>query len=63
MSKPDIIVGYLKITELTWTVDTVPPRVRTAILLTIQAIYDTTDDPITDAVKSLLWRDRDPALA
>lgn len=59
----DIVIGYLKIAELEWTVDTVPDRVRTAILLVVQALYDGAPQPISSAVQSILWRDRDPALA
>ena len=59
----DIVVGYLKIQLLTWTVETVPERVRTAILLVCKAIYDGEDAVISQAVIDVLHRDRDPALA
>lgn len=59
----DIVIGYLKIEDPTWTVDTVPDRVRTAILLVVRALYDGEPQPISSAVQSILWRDRDPALA
>lgn len=59
----DIVIGYLKLTEVEWTVETVPDRVRTAILLVVRALYDGEPQPISSAVQSILWRDRDPALA
>lgn len=59
----DIVVGYLKIPAPVWTVDTVPERIRTAVLLVCKAIYDGEEDVITQAVIDVLHRDRDPALA
>lgn len=59
----DIVIGYLKRPEHSWTVETVPPRVRAAILLVFEGLYDRKDELITPTVVSLLQRDRDPALA
>ncbi|MUV20859.1 phage gp6-like head-tail connector protein [Burkholderia thailandensis] len=63
----DIVVGYLKTVEAAaYTADTVPPRVRTAVLLVLASLYEDREganDPIGPAVQSLLMRDRDPALA
>lgn len=66
----DIIVGYLKKPSHGWTVDTVPPRVRAAILLTLSAIWEdregTGDGDYLrpdGAIARLLVRDRDPAIA
>lgn len=64
----DIVVGYLKNPDHGWTDRTVPPRVRSAILLVLSNIWhhrgdDDGADPISPAVVSLLMRDRDPALA
>lgn len=59
----DIIIGYLKMQTVTWTPATVPPRIRTAILLAIQALYDGEPTPLNQAVIDVLHRDRDPALA
>lgn len=64
----DIVVGYLKNSEHGWTDRTVPGRVRAAILLVFSNLWahrgdDEYADPISDAVKSLLMRDRDPAIA
>lgn len=61
----DIVVDYLKKPDHGWTEGTVPPRVRAAILLVLGALFENREggDPISDAVRSVLWRDRDPALA
>lgn len=62
-----IVVGYLKTTTAAaWTIDTVPAYVQTAVLLVLATLYQDREgvtDPIGVAVKSILWRDRDPALA
>lgn len=63
MEGTDIVCGYLKLEVVPWTADNVPPRVRTAILLVIQGIYDGAEDPLSQAVIDILHRDRDPALA
>ncbi|GJD41313.1 head-tail connector protein [Methylobacterium bullatum] len=62
----DIVVDYLKRPDHGWTFETVPGRVRAAILLTLGVIYEDREgqvDPLSDAVRSLLHRMRDPALA
>lgn len=59
----DIVIGYLKIETPVWSIATVPERIRTAILLVCRAIYDGEDAVISQAVKDVLHRDRDPALA
>ncbi|NNM75049.1 head-tail connector protein [Enterovirga aerilata] len=62
----DIVIGYLKKPNHGWTEETAPPRVRSAILLVLGVLYRDREgqtNPLTDAVKALLWRDRDPALA
>lgn len=62
-----IVVGYLKTdTAAAWTIDTVPSYVQTAVLMVLSTLYQDREgvtDPIGVAVKSILWRDRDPALA
>lgn len=64
-----IVLGYLKPQpadgplDRGWTLDTVPEHVQTAILVVIRALYDGEPQPISSAVQSILWRDRDPALA
>lgn len=58
----DIVADYLKLLT-NYAVDDVPPRVRTATLLVIQALYDGDEQPLSTAVRSLLHRLRDPALA
>ncbi|WP_226576662.1 head-tail connector protein [Acuticoccus sediminis] len=59
----DIVIGYLKKPDHGWTIETVPPRIRTAIIMVAKALYDDEETVLSDAVKSLLHRDRDPALA
>ncbi len=61
-----IVIDYLKRPEHGWTAETVPQPVRSAILLVLTTIYEYRGgevEPISDAVKSILARMRDPALA
>jgi hypothetical protein len=61
-----IVVDYLKKPDHGWTEDTVPGQVKAAILLTFACLFRNPDgdvDPLSDAVRSLLHRMRDPALA
>lgn len=62
----DIVVDYLKRPDHGWTEETVPGQVRAAILLTFASLFRNPDgdvDPLSDAVRSLLHRLRDPAIA
>jgi hypothetical protein len=65
----DIVVDYIKRPDHGWTDRTVPGHVRAAVLLVLGNLYGqrgdnaTDTNPISDAVASLLWRERDPALA
>jgi hypothetical protein len=60
----DIVIGYIKKPDYDWTEETVPPRIKAAILLALIRLYAGDDGPIiTDAIKAILLRDRDPALA
>lgn len=60
----DIIIGYIKKPDHGWTDQSVPPRIKAAILLALIRLYAGDDGPIiTDAIKAILLRDRDPALA
>lgn len=61
----DIVIGYIKQPDHEWTDADAPFRIKASILLVLGALMDNREggDPISDAVKSLLWRDRDPALA
>lgn len=62
----DIVIGYIKQPDHEWTYETVPFRIKAAILLVVSRLYEDrggTEDVLTDAVKRLLHRDRDPALA
>lgn len=59
----DIVVGYIKQPDHEWTPETVPYRIKSAILLGVKSLFDGDGEVLTDAVKSILHRDRDPALA
>lgn len=61
----EIVIDYIKRPDHGWTDEDVPFLVKAAILLTLGAIFDNREggDPLSEAVKSLLRRYRDPALA
>ena len=62
----DIIINYIKKPNHGWTIETVPGRIRSAIYLVFGALYEgrtALDEILTDTVKALVHRDRDPALA
>lgn len=65
----DIVMDYLKSrADQAWTSNSVPPRIRSAVLLVLTNLWahrgdDGSSDPISSAVASLLMRDRDPAVA
>jgi len=66
-----IILDYLKIPEAeqTWTEDTVPWHVRSAVKLMLTHLHEhagddmTTDENLWHAIRRMLERSRDPALA
>ena len=64
----DIIVNYLKLEDPDlWDPDntegeTLPPTVEAAVLLVVQALFDG-GDPLSQTVRDLVHRYRDPALA
>lgn len=53
-----IILDYLKVDDL----DPVPEFVQAATCLSVEALFDG-GDPLSDTVKALLHRSRDPELA
>lgn len=60
----DIVIGYIEKPDNGWTETTVPPRIKAAILLALIRLYAGDDGPvITDAIKAILRRDRDPVLS
>lgn len=60
----DIVLGYIDKPDTEWTDETVPPRITAAIMLVLARLHAADDGPvITDAVKSLLRRDRKPVVA
>lgn len=64
-----IVIDYLKLDAGTYDIDaspyTAPPKpVTAAILMVLTNLYDNPDqDPLSVAVRSILHRLRDPALA
>lgn len=69
-----IVLDYLKTDGSQWTLDpgeeegedapsAVPAPVTAAIILVVRNLYDEVEEPLSPAVKSLLYRLRDPALA
>ena len=63
-----IVIDYIKRPDHGWTTKTVPFHVRAAILHVLKRLYDDRDaemdgGPFPAHIKSLLDRDRDPALA
>ena len=64
-----IVLDYLKIPASSYDIDASPyvepPKmVRAAILLVLENLYDRPEqDPLSNAVRSILHRSRDPALA
>lgn len=72
----DVVLDYLKVGQDSpplWDEDTVPPRVRAAILLVLTSLYDDkaagemltglAGNDLANPVVALLYRLRDPALA
>lgn len=67
----DIVLGYLKREPggssppdaEEWDDVTVPPRIKAATLLVVRNLHDEVDEPLSQPVKNLLHRDRDPAMA
>lgn len=59
-----IVIDYLKRPDHGWTEETVPYPVSASIKLVLTGLWDDREgDPLTPAVKNLLRRLRDPALA
>lgn len=64
----DIVVDYLKKPDHSWTSETAPPRIKAAILLVVGRLYMDREGQLeggilSEAVKALVYRDRDPAIA
>ena len=64
-----IVLDYLKLDDDAYAIDASPyvepPKmVRVAVLLVLENLYDRPEeDPLSNAVRSILHRKRDPALA
>lgn len=59
-----VIIDYIKRPDHGWTDQTVPGVVSAAILLMLGQLYkDRENATITQSIKNLLMRSRDPALA
>lgn len=61
----EIVIDYIKRPDHEWTDADAPFLIKAAIMLVLGALFDNREggDPISEAVKSLLHRYRDPALA
>lgn len=62
----DIVIGYIKKPDHDWTDQTAPFRIKAAILLVFGGLYEgrgPETELLTEPVRTLLHRDRDPALA
>lgn len=58
-----IVLDYCKKDDDEWDLETVPGTVSSAITLVVRNLYDEEEEPISEAVKALLHRHRDPSLA
>lgn len=64
----DIVTDYLKKPDHGWTDETVPDRIKSAVLLVVARLYLDREGQLeggilSETVKALVHRDRDPALA
>lgn len=62
----DHVLTYVAAAPDKWTAETVPPRIRSAIILASARLYAGRDDDgevLTPAIKRLLRRDRTPVVA
>ena len=69
----DAVLDYLKVEDDEWDIDTAPARVKAAILLLVQDLFDNRAEPkllpglaggqLNNPVVALLYRLRDPAMA
>lgn len=62
----DHVLKYVEAGEDLWSDTTVPPRIKSAIILVAARLYANRDDDgeiLTPAVKGLLRRDRKPVVA
>jgi len=74
----DIVLDYIQPKpDPAWTLETVPPRVTAAIIITVRCLLDDTEESLAmltglsgktgpdpkNPIAALLWRSRDPSLA
>lgn len=62
----DIVIDYIKRPAHGWTTDTLPGPIKSAILLVFGGLYEGRGpdaELLTDTVKALVHRFRDPAIA
>lgn len=64
----DILIDYLKKPDHGWTAATAPPRIQAAVLLIVGRLYLDREGQLeggilSETVKALVHRDRDPAIA
>ena len=58
----DIVVDYIKRSDHLWTDADAPPLVKAAILEVVKNLFED-QEALPQAIKNILWRYRDPALA
>jgi hypothetical protein len=64
LAASDIVIDYIKRPDHEWTDADAPPLIKAAILLVLgNLFFEREGAMITDGVKSILHRYRDPALA
>lgn len=60
----EIVIDYIKQPDHTWTAADCPFLIKAAVMLVLRNLYDAQDaHPLTEGVKAILHRFRDPALA
>lgn len=63
-----IVIDYIKRPDHGWTAQTVPLHIQAAICIVLKRLYDDRAGELeggflSQAVRDLLWRERDPAMA
>ncbi len=58
-----IVLRHVKREADPWTADTAPDDIRAAVLMVAKNLWDETEEPLSQAVISLLRGRRDPTLA
>lgn len=63
-SASEIVLDYVDDPEVTWTAEDVPALIKAAVLMVLADLFHNREEGgLTDGVKRILRRYRDPALA